>query len=61
MLFYITIPDADTERLNPLLTLFWTQLIKSMTRSEPTLIEELIPVLALMDEFGVMARINKLK
>ncbi len=57
---YIHIPDADQERLSPLLTLFWTQLIHAMTDTEPQA-NEPYGVLALMDEFGNMARINKLK
>ena len=58
---YIHIPTADKERLSQLLTLFWVQLINAMTRHEPKLNEEPYPVLALLDEFGNMARISKLK
>lgn len=61
MSIYITIPDADKERLKPILTLFWTQLINAMTYKEPEQKDEPHPVLALMDEFGAMARIDKLK
>ena len=57
---YIHIPDSDKERLSPILTLFWAQLINVMSSHEPT-VNEPYGVLALMDEFGNMARINKLK
>jgi len=57
---YIHIPDSDKERLSPILTLFWAQLINVMSAHEPTS-DEPYGVLALMDEFGNMARINKLK
>ena len=57
---YIHIPDADKERLSPILTLFWAQLINAMSSHEPRN-DEPYGVLALMDEFGNMARINKLK
>lgn len=57
---YIHIPDGDKERLSPILTLFWAQLIQVMGSHEPGP-DEPYGVLALMDEFGNMARINKLK
>lgn len=57
---YIYISDSDKERLSPLLTLFWAQLINAMSSHEPTS-DEAYGVLALLDEFGNMARINKLK
>ena len=61
MSVYINIPDADKERLSPVLTLFWAQFINAMARREPDLKVEPYPVLALMDEFGNMARISKLQ
>lgn len=61
MSIYLQIPDSDKERLKPLLTLFWAQLVHLMTQAEPDLKKEPYPVLALLDEFGNMARINKLK
>ncbi len=61
MSIYLNIPDSDKERLRPLLTLFWAQCIHVLTQTEPNLNEEPYPVLALLDEFGNMARINKLK
>ena len=60
MSVYIQIPDADKERLSPILTLFWAQLIHVISEHEPQT-DEPYGVLALMDEFGNMARINKLK
>ncbi len=57
---YIHIPDSDKERLSPILTLFWAQLVNVMASIEPQ-VDEPYGVLALMDEFGNMARINKLK
>jgi type IV secretion system protein VirD4 len=60
MSIYIQIPDGDKERLSPILTLFWAQLIHVISEREPQA-DEPYGVLALMDEFGNMARINKLK
>ncbi|MFZ0218646.1 MAG: type IV secretory system conjugative DNA transfer family protein [Candidatus Aquirickettsiella sp.] len=60
MSVYIQIPDGDKERLSPILTLFWAQLIHVISEREPQA-DEPYGVLALMDEFGNMARINKLK
>ena len=61
MSIYINIPDSDKERLKPILTLFWAQSIDVLTQQEPKLEEEPYPVLALLDEFGNMAKINQLK
>ncbi|MGA9629371.1 MAG: type IV secretory system conjugative DNA transfer family protein [Candidatus Rickettsiella isopodorum] len=60
MSIYIQIPDGDKERLSQILTLFWAQLIHVISEREPQA-DETYGVLALMDEFGNMARINKLK
>jgi type IV secretion system protein VirD4 len=60
MSIYIQIPDGDKERIGPILTLFWAQLIHVISDHEPQ-VDEPYGVLALMDEFGNMARINKLK
>ena len=51
----IHIPVADKERLTPLLTLFWAQLIQSMTRHEPSECEP-FSVLAVLDEFGIFQK-----
>lgn len=61
MSVYVCIPDSDKERLKTILTLFWAQAINLMTQNIPDLNKEPYPVLALLDEFGNMARINKLK
>ena len=58
---YIHIPEGDQKRLQPILTLFWAQFTDVMTRKEPNVKDEPIPVLALMDEFGSMAKIPKLQ
>ncbi len=60
MSVYVHIPDSDKERLSPILTLFWAQLINTVSSHEPQK-NERYGILALMDEFGNMARINKLK
>jgi type IV secretion system protein VirD4 len=61
MSIYIQIQDSDKQRLKPILTLFWAQFIHLMTEHEPDLKKEPYPVLALLDEFGNMASIDKLK
>ena len=61
MSIYINVPDSDKERLRPLLTLFWSQFLQQMTKNEPNLQEEPYGVLALIDEFGNMSRIDPLK
>ena len=61
MSIYICIPDSDKERLKVILTLFWAQSIDLMTQEIPDVKKEPWPVLALLDEFGNMSRINKLK
>ena len=58
---YVCIPDSDKERLKTILTLFWAQAINLMTQKIPDISQEPYAVLALLDEFGNMARINKLK
>ena len=61
MSVYVSIPDSDKERLKTILTLFWAQSIDLMTQQIPDRVKEPYSVLALLDEFGNMARINKLK
>ena len=61
MTIYVQIPDADKKRLSPVLTLFWAQLIQLLSQREPDVCKEPYSVLALMDEFGNMAKIDKLK
>ncbi len=57
---YVKISDSDKDRLSPILTLFWAQMIQVLSDKEPQT-DERYGVLALMDEFGNMTRINKLK
>ena len=61
MSVYIHIPEREKERLAPLLSLFWAQFVDSMTIKEPDLSVEPYAVLALMDEFGNLSKIDKLK
>lgn len=61
MSVYIHIPEREKERLSPLLSLFWAQFIDNMTLKEPDLKTEPFAVLALLDEFGSLSRIEKLK
>lgn len=58
---YIGFTDDDMERLAPLLTLFWQQLISSMIRNIPDLKEEPYPLLCLIDEFSCLGRIERLR
>ncbi len=60
MSIYVNISDSDKDRLSPILTLFWAQIIQVLSDKEPQT-DERYGVLALMDEFGNMTRINKLK
>lgn len=61
MSVYVHIPEREMERLSPLLTLFWVQLVDCLTVNEPNLDVEPYPVLALMDEFGNLARVDKFR
>ena len=58
---YIGFTDDDMERLAPLLTLFWQQLISSMIQTVPDLTEEPYPLLCLLDEFSSLGRIERLR
>jgi len=58
---YIGFTDDDMERLSPLLTLFWQQLISSMIHEIPDLDKEPYPVLCLIDEFSSLGRIERLR
>lgn len=58
---YIGFTDDDMERLAPLLTLFWQQLISVMIRKIPDEKEEPYPLLCLMDEFSSLGRIERLR
>lgn len=58
---YLSIPTGFQELLSPLLTVFWTQVTQLMTKREPNLEQEPYSVLCLLDEFGMMERINRIK
>ena len=51
---------GDQERLTPLLTLFWAQLIQSISKHEPSECEP-FSVLAVLDELGNLSKINPLR
>jgi len=57
---YLQMNPADRLRLAPLLTLFWAQLIQLMTTNLPAN-DEPETVLALLDEFPSLARLDQLK
>ena len=58
---YVGFTDDDMERLAPLLTLFWQQLISAMIRKIPATKEEPYPLLCLIDEFSSLGRIERLR
>ncbi|WP_131778521.1 type IV secretory system conjugative DNA transfer family protein [Legionella bozemanae] len=58
---YIGFTDDDMERLSPLLTLFWQQLISVMIKNIPEPVEEPYPLLCLIDEFSSLGRIERLR
>ncbi|HHU0036397.1 TPA: type IV secretory system conjugative DNA transfer family protein [Legionella pneumophila] len=58
---YIGFTDDDMERLSPLLTLFWQQLISAMIQNIPDPKEEPYPMLCLIDEFSSLGRIERLR
>lgn len=58
---YIGFTDDDMERLSPLLTLFWQQLISVMIKNIPHPVEEPYPLLCLIDEFSSLGRIERLR
>jgi type IV secretion system protein VirD4 len=61
MTIYIGFTDDDMERLSPLLTLFWQQLISVMIKEIPDPIKEPYPLLCLIDEFSSLGRIERLR
>jgi type IV secretion system protein VirD4 len=58
---YIGFSDDDMERLSPLLTLFWQQLMSLMIQKLPCPKEEPYPLLCLIDEFSSLGRIERLR
>jgi type IV secretion system protein VirD4 len=61
MTIYVGFSDEDMERLAPLLTLFWQQLISAMIKEIPNLEKEPYPLLCLIDEFSSLGRIERLR
>lgn len=61
MTIYVGFTDEDMERLAPLLTLFWQQLISVMIKDVPDPIKEPYPLLCLIDEFSSLGRIERLR
>lgn len=58
---YVGFTDDDMERLSPLLTLFWQQLISVMIKNIPDPKDEPYPLLCLIDEFSSLSRIERLR
>nr|WP_276559001.1 type IV secretory system conjugative DNA transfer family protein [Fluoribacter dumoffii] len=61
MTIYVGFTDDDMERLSPLLTLFWQQLISVMIKEIPDPVKEPYPLLCLIDEFSSLGRIERLR
>lgn len=61
MTIYVGFTDEDMERLAPLLTLFWQQLISAMIENIPDPKTEPYPLLCLVDEFSSIGRIERLR
>ncbi len=61
MTIYVGFSDEDMERLAPILTLFWQQLISFMIQEIPNPIDEPYPLLCLIDEFSSLGRIERLR
>ena len=58
---YIGFSDDDMERLSPILTLFWQQLISEMVREIPNPIDEPYSLLCLIDEFSSLGRLERVR
>ena len=58
---YVGFTDEDMERLSPILTLFWQQLISFMIKEIPDETKEPYPLLCLIDEFSSLGRIERLR
>jgi type IV secretion system protein VirD4 len=58
---YVGFTDDDMERLSPILTLFWQQLISVMIKQIPDPVDEPFPLLCLIDEFSSLGRIDRLR
>jgi type IV secretion system protein VirD4 len=58
---YIGFSEDDMERLSPILTLFWQQLVSEMIREIPNPIDEPYSLLCLIDEFSSLGRIDRVR
>lgn len=58
---YVGFTDDDKERLSPILSLFWQQLISVMIQNIPSKNEEPYPLFCLIDEFASLGRIDRLR
>lgn len=58
---YIHIPPSSKKLLSPILTIFWAQVTHLLTQKEPDLKEEPHAVLCLLDEFGMIDKIDRIR
>lgn len=61
MSIYIHIPPSSKKLLSPILTVFWAQVTHLLTHKEPNIKEEPYPVLCLLDEFGMIDKIDRIR
>ncbi len=61
MSIYIHIPPSSKQLLSPLLTVFWAQVTHLLTQKEPDIQNEPHAVLCLLDEFGMIAKIDRIR
>jgi len=61
MSIYIHIPPSSKKLLSPILTIFWAQVTHLLTQEEPDLKKEPHAVLCLLDEFGMIDKIDRIR
>lgn len=61
MTIYVGFSDNDMERLSPILTIFWQQVIACMIQKIPDVNEEPYPLLCLIDEFSSLGRLEQFR
>jgi len=61
MSIYIHIPASQKKLLSPILTVFWVQVTHLLTQKEPNTHEEPHAVLCLLDEFGMIDKIDRIR
>lgn len=61
MSIYIHIPPSSKKLLSPILTIFWAQVTHLLTQKEPNIKEEPHAVLCLLDEFGMIDKIDRIR